>query len=82
MNAIRNEIHTRDNILYNYDMPLMIPILECILKRCKMMKYKDSKYHVFLKLSNQPFPQITTKEYNKMLCVFNVVSSIYNKHKP
>ena len=40
MNAIRNEIHDRDNILYNYDIPLMIPILECILKRNKMAKYK------------------------------------------
>ena len=31
MKAIRNEIHNRDNILYNYEIPLMIPILECIL---------------------------------------------------
>ena len=48
MNAIRNEIHNRDNILYNYDIPLMIPILECILKRCKIMKYKNSIYRIFL----------------------------------
>ena len=43
MNAIRNEIHNRDNILYNYDILLMIPILEC-----KMMKYKNSIYRIFL----------------------------------
>ena len=40
MNSIRNEIHDRDNILYNYEIPLTIPILECILKRNKMTKYK------------------------------------------
>ena len=40
MEAIRNEIHDETNILYNYTIPLTIPILECILKRNKMMKYK------------------------------------------
>ena len=29
MKAIGNEIHNRDNILYNYEIPLTIPILEC-----------------------------------------------------
>ena len=42
MNAIRNKIHNRDNILYNYVISLTIPILECILKRNKMMIYKNS----------------------------------------
>ena len=55
MNAIRNEIHNRDNILYNYDIPLTIPILECILKRSKMMKYKNGIYYIFFKISGQPF---------------------------
>ena len=82
MNAIRNEIHNRDNVLYSYDIPLTIPILECILKRCKTIKYKNSIYPIFFKLSNQPFPHITTKEYNMVLNVFNVVSSIYNQYKP
>ena len=30
MEAIRNEIHDGTNILYNYTIPIMIPILECI----------------------------------------------------
>ena len=42
MNAIRNEIHNIDNILYNYDIPLTIPILECILKRRKTIETKIS----------------------------------------
>ena len=35
MKAIRNKICNRDNILYNYTVPLTIPILECILKKRK-----------------------------------------------
>ena len=82
MNTLRNEISNRDNILYNYAIPLTIPILECILKRNKMMKYSNSMYYIFFKLNNQPFSYITTKEYNMILNVFNVVSSIYDKYKP
>ena len=47
-----------------------------------MVKYKNSIYYVFFKLNNQPFPYITTKEYNLILNVFDVVSTIYDKYKP
>ena len=82
MKAIRNEICNRDNILYNYTIPLTIPILECILKRNKMMKYKNSIYFIFFKLKNQPLPYITITEKDMMLNMFNVVSTIYDKYKP
>ena len=68
--------------MYNYEIPQTIPILECILKRNKMVKYRNSIYYVFFKLNNQPFPYITTKEYNLILNVFDVVSTIYDKYKP
>ena len=82
MDAIRNEIHNRDNVLYNYTVPITIPILECILKRNEMTKYENSIYYIFFKLIEHPFPHITTKEYNMALNVFNVVSSMYDKYKP
>ena len=82
MEAIRNEIHDETNILYNYTIPLTIPILECILKRNKMMKYKNSIYFIFFKLSGVPFPSNTMKEYKSILNVFNFVSDIYEKYKP
>ena len=82
MEAIRGEIHNETNILYNYTIPIMIPILECILKRYELTMYKDSTYFIFFKLSGKAFPHITTKEYNTILIVFNVVSSIYDKYKP
>ena len=47
-----------------------------------MMKYKNSIYYIFFKLSKHPFPHITTKEYNIILNLFNVISTIYDKHVP
>ena len=82
MKAIRNEICNRDNILYNYNIPLTIPILEYILKRNELTRYKDSIYFIYFELSGGSFPHITTKEYNTILSVFNVVSNIYDKYKP
>ena len=82
MEAIRDEIHDRTNILYNYTIPITIPILKCILKRKELMMYKGSLYYIYFRLSGKSFPHITTKEYNLILNVFNVVSSMYNKYKP
>ena len=79
--TIRDEIHDETNILYNYTIPITIPILECILKRNELTMYKGSLYHIYFKLSGVPFPHITTKEYNLMLKVFDVVSTIYDKYK-
>ena len=81
MEAIRDEIHDGTNILYNYTIPITIPILECILKRKGLMIYKGSLYYIYFKLSGKSFPHITTKEYNLILNLFNVVSSICDKYK-
>ena len=82
MEMIRSEIHDETNILYNYTISLTIPILECILKRNELSTYKDSIYFIYFKLSGVPTPHINTKEYNMMLKVFDVVSTIYDKYKP
>ena len=80
--AINDEIRDETNIFYPYEIPLTIPILECILKRNELSTYKDSIYYIYFKLSGLPTPHITTKEYNMMLKVFDVVSTIYDKYKP
>ena len=82
METIRDEIHDETNILYNYTIPITIPILECILKRNELMMYKGSLYYIYFKLSGKSFPHITTKEYDTILNVFNIVHSIYDKYKP
>ena len=81
MEAIRGEIHNETNILYNYTIPIMIPILECILKMNELTMYKGSLYYIYFKLNGVPFPHIDTKEYNMMLKVFDVVSCVYDKYK-
>ena len=80
--TIRDEIHDETNILYNYTIPITIPILECILKNNELTMYKCSIYFIYFKLSGVPFPHLDTKEYNTMLKVFDVVSTIYDKYKP
>ena len=82
METIRDEIHNETNILYPYEIPLTIPILEYILKRNQLLMYKDTIYFIYFKLSGESFPHITMKEYNTILSVFNVVSSIYDKYRP
>ena len=82
MVVIKYEIHNETNILYPYEIPLTIPILECILKRNELSTYKNSIYYIYFKLSGLPTPHITTKECNMMLKVFDVVSSIYDKYRP
>ena len=81
MEAIRNEIYNGTNIMYNDTVPITIPVLECILKRNELVIYKDSIYLIFFKLRGVQFPCIATKEYNLILNVFNIMSSIYNKYK-
>ena len=54
MEMIRSEIDDGTNILYPYEIPLTIPILECILKRNELSTYKNSIYYIYFKLSNYP----------------------------
>ena len=84
METIRDEIHDDTNILYNYTIPITIPILECILKRNEliMTMYKGSLYYIYFKVSGKSFPHITTKEYDTILNSFNIISIIYDKYKP
>ena len=82
METIRDEIHDETNILYNCTIPIMIPVLEYILKKNELTMYKDSLYYIYFELSGKSFPHVTMKEYNMILSVFNVVSSIYDKYRP
>ena len=82
METIKIEIRNETNILYNYTIPITIPILEFILKRNELTMHKDSIYFIYFKLSGGSFPHITPKEYNTTLNMFNVVSSIYDKYRP
>ena len=57
METIKDEIHNETN-----EIPLTIPILECILKRNELSMYKDSIYFIYFKLSGGSFPHITISQ--------------------
>ena len=80
METIKDEIHDKTNILYPYEIPLMIPILQCILKWNELSMYKESIYFICFKLRGGSFPHITPKEYNTILNAFKVYfhSNVYN----
>ena len=82
METIKDEIHDETNILYNYNIPITIPILECIFKRNELTRYKDSIYFIYFKLSGVPLPYITITERDMMLKVFDVLITIYDKYEP
>ena len=46
-----------------------------------MTQYKNRIYYIIFKIKGQPFPYVTTKEYNMILNVFNIVSIIYDRYK-
>ena len=67
MKMIRDEIHNETNVLHPYEIPLTIPILECILKRNELLMYKDSIYFIYFKLSGGSFPHITLQYYTQCI---------------
>ena len=82
MEAVGNEIHDGTNILYPYEIPITIPVLECVLNRKRLTIYKGILYYTYFKLSGKSLTHITTKEYNLILNAFNLVSSVYDKYMP
>ena len=58
METIKDEIHDETNILYIYTIPIMIPVLECILKRNELTMYKGSLYYIYFRLNGKSFPHI------------------------
>ena len=74
METIRDEIHDETNILYNYTIPITIPILECILKRNELTMYKDSIYFIYFNLSGGSFPHITMRKSTILYSTHSMLS--------
>ena len=58
METIKDKIHDETNILYPYEIPITIPILECILRRNELTMYKDSIYFIYFKLSGRSYERV------------------------
>ena len=76
-----NQINNKDNLLYNFTISLSIPILECLLKKNKLMSYKKSIFYIYFKLMNQPFPYLKIEECNRASRIFTIASRLYDKYK-
>ena len=77
-----NQINNKDNLLYNFTISLSITILECLLKKNKLMYYKKSIFYIYFTLMNQPFPYLKIEECNRARCIFTIASRLYDKYKP
>ena len=77
METIRDEIHDETNILYNYTIPLTIPILECILKRNELTMYKGSLCHIYFKLSDKSFSHSSQQKNTIQYSTHSTLSVAY-----
>ena len=84
MRLLEGELHNSDNILYCYPQmdSLTIPMLEQLLKRKKLMRYKCNIYNLYFTLTKKAPPQLTIRECQKAEMYFKLVNKLCRKHLP
>ena len=67
MQLLEGALHNSDNILYCYSQvdSLTMPILEQLLKKNKLMKYKRDIYSLYFTLTKKTPPQLSIRECQK-----------------
>ena len=73
------ELHNSDNILYYYSQvdSLTIPILEQLLKKCKVVRYKR-----YFALTKKTFSRLSIRECQEAEMYFKLIYKLYKKHVP
>ena len=81
---LEGELHNSDNILYYYSQvdSLTIPILEQLLKKNKLMRYKCDIYNLYFTLTKTTPPRLSIRECQKAETYFKLVNKLYKKHLP
>ena len=81
MRLLEGELHNSDNILYHYSQvdSLTIPILEQLLKKNKLMRYKCDIYNLYFTSTKKTPPQLTIRECQKAEMYFKPVNKSYTK---
>ena len=84
MQLLEGELHNSDNILYCYSQvdSLTIPILEQLLKRNELMRYKGNIYNLYFTLTKKTPPQLTIRECQKAEMYLKLINKLYRKHLP
>ena len=78
------ELPNSDNILYNYSQvdSLTIPILEQLLKKNKLMRYKRDIYNMYFALTKRTPPRLSIRECQKAEMYVKFINKFYKKHLP
>ena len=85
MRLLEGELDNSDNILYCYSQvdSLTIPILEQLLKKKKLMRYKRDIYNLDFALTKKTLPQISIRECQKAEMYFKLINKLdKKKHLP
>ena len=82
MRLFEGEVHDSDNMLYCYSQvySLTIPILEQLLKKNKLMRYKCDIYNLYFTLTKKAPPRLSIKECQEAQTYFKLIHKLYKKH--
>ena len=84
MRLLEGELDNSDNILYYYSQvdSLTIPILEQLLKKNKLMRYKRDIYDLYFTLPKKHPHNSLLRECQKADIYFKLTHKLYKKHLP
>ena len=81
---LEGELDNSDNVYYYYSQvdSLTIPILEQLLKKNKLMRYKRNIYNLyFIQIKKTP-PPLSIRECQKAEMNFKLINKLNKKHQP
>ena len=84
MRLLEAELHNSDNTRYNYSQvdSLTIPIVEQLLKRNKLMRYKGDICNTYFALTKKTPPRLSVRECQKADEYFKLINKSHKKHLP
>ena len=82
LRLIGGELCNSDNILYCYSQvdSLTTPILEQLLKKNKLIRYKLDIYNIYFALTKKTPPRLSMRECQKAEMYFKLINKLYNKN--
>ena len=84
MQLLEGELHNSDNILYYYSQvnSLTIPMLEQLLKKNELTRYKRDIYNLYFAITKETLQRFSIRECQKAEMYFKLINKLYKKHRP
>ena len=81
---LEGELDNSDDMQYFYSQvdSLTIPILEQLLKKNELMRYKRDIYNLYFVLTKKTPPRLSIRECQKAEMYFKLINKLYKKHQP